>query len=895
MDIIKVWDLENSYLMSTLNEEFTFSDFKDMNVINKGAQLIARHEEGLALWNLKKSMPNFFVPETDLTYCSMVVKEGGKEMWFDAEEEVQCKIELKKGHRPLKRVQYNENMERKQLLSSGDFLEIRYSQPYGDLDSEDGSVISESSGKMKTDKDGYRYALVLVSVEKMMDAGDSFDAEEYETMNELAEYTIHESEHMITSLSVVSTLGLSRPKVFENGKVRLNPDYVGTIEKPGGNKVEVRFGNISGQCYTAVLTLDGEGGVISNKVQCVAARWQPSLAVATIGFGADKPNGNVNANEGMYVTANNEEESLETKELVEKYSEINDYTLFLNVNIEAYVFMENRQVEGKEATIIRVFARQLEGKWAECEQRLENTVNVTQTSSFTLLKMDSYARQDRYVRFAIYGALGLIIYQLDVKTNNLRVLNFNEKRIRLSVIYSESQDSFYVPSERSILVYDGSLDFLSYTIDTESEVMIIYLIEREDEKLFIYDQTHYYELDIDTLEFQKKMAIRSKEESSKSLLPFNFELFKEGEVFYIPTFNTDIEELTFITDIETLDLHMFPFSALIHCFDKEDYARPILEFSRYYFRRIAEMNQEDIYYGPLNPLLFAIYHNDMTLIERILEENLYPKAVHDYWSPLAFAFRFNYQSAVKEICDRLTNREHSVNFTRQDFTCLLGSSKSYCHKLIASIPSEPAIQNFPRLVYMKSSVRLFFVEKLDKLFNEIKKDEEQVERRASRKAGRQRKIQPVVEDVHVDPVSESSNMAGASLLTAKELEIDDIGQGNKETKQEVVVFKVPFKYDFVAGSNDSIGFLNMYCESGTEELIISQWKELVKFKWRKHRWLHVSFSFLYFVFTLFLTISLVFTPKTSKYADYISLFFIFFFMFYELLQFMSYSFFNIFK
>ena len=912
-DIIKFWNLETSNLISTLNEDSQskifkkFKQIKDLKVIDNGAKLIARHKDGLAFWNLTTSLSNFHAQDLNMNYCSMVIDETGRHMWFDMQQLFYSKIELKQRPTPVKTIEFSRFRTKKQFLSSGDFLEIQRFRPsWKDLYS-------------KTDKEGYRYRLVLVLIEKKRNSSTS--NKEINHQNQLVEHIIYDSHISITSLSVVSTLGLSRPKVFENGKVRKKRSYISQIPNTDTHKVEVRFGNIVGNCFFTVLTFSNRSK--SSKKVCfkVAAEWKTCLKneLQVEQSSQDDPRRTGSA----IVFRDKEHHETETQSV--ERSPINDYKLFLGakVDIEAFVYLENRKTKTKTVTFIRVFARQINESWNSCEHRLQFSVSVSKSSSFSLLEMDWFDDKDqkktKFIRFAISGPLGLATfkfrYQQTTKNKNkektkvknpLSMIKLIEQRVGINAKYLKSKDSFYLPSKCSILVYDGSLKFLNYTIDTETEVMSLYLIERKgEEKLIIYDRTHYYELDLNTLEFQRKISYRSEQDPSQLQLPFNVDLFEKGEVFSTLIFNSDIKEITFITKNKIIHPHLFPFSALLRCFNTKDYTEPVLEFSRYFFSQISQTNHEDFDFGPLNPLLFAIYHNDMDLLEQILEEYAYPKAVHHYWSPLAFALKFNYLTAVKVICDRLAGQQQSVSFNRQDFTYLLNSSKDYCHKLIANIPSKPAFKNLPKFVMMDSEMKLYFERGLDTFIYKIKKEENKIRSEA---------LKNLQNINNKNKVLYNLMTKRNKLPTFEDLKITNRNKAFQDTKKAVVVFEVPFEYDYTVGSDDSIQFLYLYSETKTDELVNSKWKELVLFKWSQQYWFHLTFLVLYILFTVTLTISLVFFHKTKyltkiqaqilketktraqiqdqvqiiRYVEHIWLSFILLFMFYEMLQLVSY-------
>lgn len=113
-------------------------------------------------------------------------------------------------------------------------------------------------------------------------------------------------------------------------------------------------------------------------------------------------------------------------------------------------------------------------------------------------------------------------------------------------------------------------------------------------------------------------------------------------------------------------------------------------------------------------------------------------------------------------------------------------------------------------------------------------------------------------------------------------------------KREVKVFQVPFKYNYRAGSPDSIRFLDAYATSNEEEFILSEWKELIISKWRSHVVLHIIKTVLFWALTVIATISMVFLPERVLYRD-LSIFFVLGFVLFEIVEFVAYSSFHIVK
>ena len=119
-------------------------------------------------------------------------------------------------------------------------------------------------------------------------------------------------------------------------------------------------------------------------------------------------------------------------------------------------------------------------------------------------------------------------------------------------------------------------------------------------------------------------------------------------------------------------------------------------------------------------------------------------------------------------------------------------------------------------------------------------------------------------------------------------------KSKKNTRSEVSVYTIPFKYSYQAGTPDSLKFLDKYSESISEEFILSDWKEVIIFKWNQHKAVHIIFAIIFWAFTMCTILSMIFFPD-SKPLQYVSIGFIFLLLLFEILQLISYATFKVTK
>ena len=170
-------------------------------------------------------------------------------------------------------------------------------------------------------------------------------------------------------------------------------------------------------------------------------------------------------------------------------------------------------------------------------------------------------------------------------------------------------------------------------------------------------------------------------------------------------------------------------------------------------------------------------------------------------------------------------------------------------------------------MFLESSVLLRFDHEVGKSLCAIKKHEHQLKKKS---------------------------LSQTSKVRNDDQEEDNISNKKQQYKREVKVFQIPFKYNYTAGSPDSIRFLNSYSTSTEEEFILSEWKELIVFKWKSHVGFHIILAVLFWALTVIATISMVFLPHSILYRD-LSICFVLAFVLFEIVQIVAYSAFDIVK
>ena len=399
-------------------------------------------------------------------------------------------------------------------------------------------------------------------------------------------------------------------------------------------------------------------------------------------------------------------EKLERQKNIANFSPVFDYCHFSEEKTEIVVFSEDKGPAKKK--YCRIFIH-FDGekndncikRWAQAEFYMKMRGRAGKNGRFMIKRMDVSA-EDQTQRYFLVSTVGIAILHFNINNNRLIVRNFLKKHLYQDTfpVFSAEQDLFYIPHQKNIQIWDAELQYSVHSIELENKVNNLRIVTDPEEILLIYDTKVYYEIEVESLRITKKVEFINEESKRSIILPLNFDLMAEGRLFKLPKCQKQIKKLKFLNDIDTLSLNRFPFTSFFRCFRKEDYQRHVMLYAEYYFERIKLFNFEDWFYGPLNPLIMAMYHNDLNLLENILDNFQYPRAVFTYWSPISFAFRYHYRSAIKVICDNLCKRSYFVHFSRSDFIHLLNSKYNYCHRLLATIPDVPALQNYPNVGYV---------------------------------------------------------------------------------------------------------------------------------------------------------------------------------------------------
>ena len=682
-------------------------------------------------------------------------------------------------------------------------------------------------------------------------------------------YYLFKSPDRIKSFNFISNKGLEYPKVYENDKIVMNKEFHDQMQHGMKWIGHLLVGTSNGDCFFVEFGETKKGKFKRSQTQWFSRGQLVEKKEVLLRIKKRSIDNDESGDEPKEEEENDGKECEEEKQSTKnnKSFYVKDCKRFMEEKMEIFLINQyyktdecnkyDEEGENKEGAKLYIFVR-LEGKnWISNYVDIEKWKLFEIKDRFEIYKMK---KKNSNYRFFIEGCFQLILLSVNPVKQKINVEKFLSIKGRYGYLlqYSFFKNIFFISPYRNIIkVWGDDLRYPFHTIEFDSKVKEMSVMEEGDQKrLLVYDKTKYYEFDIENLNLRLEKQIYDPKLFLMSL-PFNLSLYPKNEEFKVPIFKNKLNDISFFLNYDILYFNEFPFDHLLGSISTNNYYHHIKEFAKYYFSKIKATNYIDSQYGPLNPLILAIFHNDIDLLKELLEKYPYPKEVNNYWSPLAYAFVQNYKSIVKFLCEYLYKTSPPVKLSDIDFKYLLKSDYSYCQKLISTIPSEPTLANFPCLLYMEKEVQVNFVKNRIDMLTTIKEDETKKLNKISQRNRKKRK---------------------------------GIQKNNEQniSKTEVHPFEIPFKYSYASGSPDSLRFLDTFSKSNTEEFILSEWKELITHKWKYHQIFNILLAIIYWALTVITTYSVVFRNDYAL-MRYLSLGFIGFFVLYDILQLFSYS------
>jgi hypothetical protein len=298
-----------------------------------------------------------------------------------------------------------------------------------------------------------------------------------------------------------------------------------------------------------------------------------------------------------------------------------------------------------------------------------------------------------------------------------------------------------------------------------------------------------------------------------------------------------------------------------------NYYNPILLFSKYYFSKLDNMN--DNIFKSVNPLLVTIFHGDSKLLKVILQKYGYPHEFKNSVTPIEACCSQEQFSCLETICQYLIKKEEIPNIwmNLNEFQLLLRSGLPSCHEVLSKVFTVREEMKFPALAEIKKDIKIEVKPNLMSFLLKLQKGYSKV----------------IEEDLSVEVNDQKKNKRRRKKVASVQKSI---------VRSEVDILTIPFVYDFSTGSEDSVEFLSFYSKSECDAFVNSDWKYLVAHKWTTVKLYNIIIASAFYGFLIFATIAIVFEEGHFYYA-FVLICMISFFMLIEIMQVISYIGFDI--
>lgn len=932
-DHIKIWNLKSGLLVTTLNLKSIHKGLSGMTLLQQDSLLAVSSSSLLLFWKLDNQVKEISFSKEDLAKSELTITNlsGEEQLFFNKQNLEMTTRPLNHRVKCFKSVLALGSFPFHQVINSGSMICVG-EDGGGDEEEEEEDV-----------GDDIKYYVDLILRDKVLYPDSRDESGELEHPN-------------FANLKTVTELSCARINCFHVQVSDYSKRRQTTVQIPEDEEeilsdrgdcdffIRLYFGTEDMKCFYVEFELNEDGSIDKLKKD----------EIFKLGNFIIKEKEKKKDKKKLKMQMMN---NLELMKRSDEKTPIDDVKEIVTNQNRFVVIVFQKSSKGKRTCEIRVKDKH-KNLFSQSFELEAVTNNIKTLGTFKIHPIPRSEGQD--LCFFLLSKIGIALLQKASKDDEFKLVRYLKKEIKLSVgvEYSAQQNLFYLPSGRTIQVWKGDLSGSKFSINLCADIVKILKTTTEPEYLLVYMTTHYCEIDLENLEFYHHFPLSNKSPrkrvSSNLRLPINLDFFPRNKLFTVPDFNEEINSIYFISKTEDLSLKMFPFYDLKKCLEPEDYSQPISNFAQYYFESISRCNYIDRTFHTMSPIIMSIYHKNIDLLKTILETYRYPRLVEPNYSPLIFAFYRNLQSSIKIICDQLLNREYQVQFSKQDFLCLIYSSHGYCHRLLANFFQQPSIDYFPKLLNLNREAKIFLVSRVNNLNSQIElyqkrkitpsssneedsgssdKNSESSANPESiqsndflnldlKKAPEKRRMSKMLDNIFKLKnstesklyESQESNRPGngddseflAELEMKKQIDFDyeevfwnrksltrsTLISNKNDFIEEVLVNKVPFKFNYKMGTYDSLCFLKCYSSSDHEEFILSDWKEVVNMKWEKCFPIYILLTLIYWIFTIFVTLSIVFYPEV-RFFRLANIALIFFFLIYEIIEILSYSSFNL--
>ena len=474
-----------------------------------------------------------------------------------------------------------------------------------------------------------------------------------------------------------------------------------------------------------------------------------------------------------------------------------------------------------------------DGSRCEVETEVVSSAQVNPHHNLRIHAADAQSRKLLvYMRFGRF----VTVFHFCRRSNSVPFhFVFSGPKYLKSVWYLERKDVFVLNDQALVYIFDNTLRVRIHRFEVDPGTEINF-VSRNQKFLVLSDGHVYWEVSL--LNFRRRKRIDCLDQDAgqawhvldKEVFPLN------QRVKRFCRQGAGVESRILVLDgFDSMNLDRFPFHALRGCFKKNNFRAHVAEYSRYYFSAVGVSDNYDDTYGPLNPQLMLVYHNDHASLEADLARHGYSSNHARFVSPLEFCFKLNHYNCARTICNYLAEHPRQISLSRRDFRSLLDSNFVYSHRLLARVMRQHANCPIANMVYMRGQFRVHTHRDYLRVAKEV--------------------------------LLRDARTRHAVLRSDAETETDVLGystrpvQRVRKHKTEVDVFCPEVPLDFGLGSGDSVEFLENYSETPSAEFLTSEWRFLVLQKWARLRPLYLGLFLVYAAFMALFTLGTAIYPE----------------------------------
>ena len=461
---------------------------------------------------------------------------------------------------------------------------------------------------------------------------------------------------------------------------------------------------------------------------------------------------------------------------------------------------------------------------------------------------------DHKMYIYVYGSQGLFVF-LYVPKRGVQFLRKADIYVNqgTQIFGCNKEKVIFLASKNNLEIWDKKVKVKIF-YSSFCENIIKLQMGHSGSYIGVYDLNCFYKFDTCNLE-----VVGSRKCSSNcqkhSIQVVDLGLFQNCASFSLPIYDKKTWRFSVFGSSVGLSFGEFSFYGLFNAFSDRHYTQFFEYFKDFYFEKADQKK-----WGQLNPVNLAIYHNDEKLLKSTLKKNDLPYNFKEDNSIIETAYNLGHFTLIQALCSVLNSKKKSQLISKKDFKKLLSNNLEEGHALLSKqLVSFKCFDNYG-LVFICSEFKIMLSNSLIDFLYLFNKERTKL-------SERNKKILSFFKKCESDTDQDSCQSEFLKQLNESHVEI----------------LTTPFEYDFSIGSKESLDFLSCYSTTSSSELILSDWKYLIQYKWLRLHWFNLFIACLYWAFMVTATLKIIFY-KSDRNLIVVSTLFVCFFIAFELLQ-----------